>query len=118
MKPLCLKGVLGDSDGKESARRAGDPGSIPGSGRSLRERHGNPLQDSCLENSMDRGVCGQLQSMGSQRDTTERLTLHFLCLRILKSEAYPHRNHPIGLMRGLNNLTSSVQLNKCFCNIH
>jgi len=34
----------------------GDPGSIPGSGRSLREENGNPLQYSCLENSMDRGV--------------------------------------------------------------
>ena len=35
---------------------AGDAGLIPGSGRSLREGNGNPLQYSCLENSMDRGV--------------------------------------------------------------
>ena len=41
---------------KESACNAGDPGSIPGSGRSLGERNGNPLQYSCLENSMDRGA--------------------------------------------------------------
>ena len=41
---------------KESACSAGDPGSIPGSGRSPGEGNGNPLQDSCLENSMDRGV--------------------------------------------------------------
>jgi len=34
----------------------GDPGSIPGSGRSLGEGNGNPLQYSCLENPMDRGV--------------------------------------------------------------
>ena len=33
-----------------------DVGSIPGSGRSLREGHGNPLQYSCLENPMDRGA--------------------------------------------------------------
>ena len=33
-----------------------DMGSIPGSGRSPREGHGNPLQYSCLENPMDRGV--------------------------------------------------------------
>ena len=33
---------------------AGDPGLIPGSGRSSGEGHGNPLQYSCLENSMDR----------------------------------------------------------------
>ena len=33
-----------------------DMGSIPGSGRSLGRGHGNPLQYSCLENPMDRGV--------------------------------------------------------------
>ena len=47
---------LGGSDGKESARGAGDPGSVPGSGRSPGEGNGNPFQDSCLENSMDRGA--------------------------------------------------------------
>ena len=44
------------SDGKESTYNAGDLGSIPGSGRSPGERHGNPLQYSCLENPMDRGA--------------------------------------------------------------
>ena len=43
----------GGSDGKASARYAGDPGSIPGLGRSPGEGNGNPLQYSCLENSMD-----------------------------------------------------------------
>ena len=33
---------------------AGDEGSIPGSARSPEEGNGNPLQNSCLENSMDR----------------------------------------------------------------
>ena len=46
--------ILHGSDGKESASNARDPGSIPGSGRSPGERNGNPLQYSCLENSMDR----------------------------------------------------------------
>ena len=46
----------GDSNGKESACNVGDPGSVPGSGRSPGERNGNPLQHSCLENSMDRGA--------------------------------------------------------------
>ena len=46
----------GDSDGKESACNARDPGSISGSGRSPEEGNGNPLQHSCLENSMDRGA--------------------------------------------------------------
>ena len=42
--------------GKVSACNAGDPGSIPGSGRSPGEGNGNPLQHSCLENPMDRGA--------------------------------------------------------------
>ena len=46
--------VFGGSDGKESACNAGDPGSIPGSGRFPGEGNGNPLQHSYIENSMDR----------------------------------------------------------------
>ena len=46
----------GGSDGKASAYSAGDPGSIPGSGRSPGEGNGNPLQYSCLENPMDGGA--------------------------------------------------------------
>ena len=38
-----------------NARDLRDTGSIPGSGRSSRERNGNPVQYSCLENPMDRG---------------------------------------------------------------
>ena len=48
-------GFPGGSDGKESACNAGDTGLIPGSGISPGEGNGNPLQYSCLENSMDRG---------------------------------------------------------------
>ena len=44
------------SVGKESACNVGDPGLIPGWGRSPEEGTGNPLQNSCLENSMDRGA--------------------------------------------------------------
>ena len=47
---------LAGLDSKESACNAGDPGSIPGSGRSPGEGNGNPLQYSCLENPMDRGA--------------------------------------------------------------
>ena len=46
----------GGSDAKESACNAGGLGLIPGSGRSLGEGNGNPLQHSCLENSMGRGA--------------------------------------------------------------
>ena len=46
----------GGSDGKETACNAGDPGSIPGLGKSPGEGNGNPLQYSCLENSMNGGA--------------------------------------------------------------
>ena len=49
-------GFPGSSAGKESACNAGDPGLIPGSGRSPGERNGNPLPHSCLENPMNRGA--------------------------------------------------------------
>ena len=44
------------SVGKESACYVGDPGSIPGSGRSPGEGNGKPLQYSCLGNPMDRAA--------------------------------------------------------------
>ena len=47
---------FGDSDGKKSGYNVGDPGSIPGLGRSPGEGNSNPLQYSCLENPMDRGT--------------------------------------------------------------
>ena len=51
-----ITGFPGGSDGKESACNAGDLGLIPGSERSPGEGNDNPLQYSCLENSMDRGA--------------------------------------------------------------
>ena len=44
------------SEGKESACNTEDASSIPGSERSPGEWHGNRLQYSCLENSVDRGA--------------------------------------------------------------
>ena len=69
-KTLKEGASLSGSDSKESAFNAGDPGSIPGSGRSPGEGNGNPLQYSCLENPMDGGACpwGCKES-----DTTEQL---------------------------------------------
>ena len=49
-------GSLGGSDGKESACNAGDPSLIPEWGRSPGEGNGNPLPDSCLQDSTDRGA--------------------------------------------------------------
>ena len=51
-----ILGFPGGSEGKASACNVGDPGSIPGSGRSPAEGNGNPFQYSCLENPMDRAA--------------------------------------------------------------
>ena len=50
---LLGKGFPGASDGKASTCNAVDLGLIAGSGKSCGEGNGNPLQYSCLENSMD-----------------------------------------------------------------
>ena len=56
----------GGSHSKESACKAGDPGSIPGLGRSPGEGNGNPLQYSCLESPLDTGAW-RATVHGSQR---------------------------------------------------
>ena len=48
---------------------AADMGLIPGSGRSPGVENDNPLQYSCLENSMNRGACG-LQVQGVAKSQT------------------------------------------------
>ena len=83
-------GFPGSSDGKASAYNAGDPGLIPGSGRTPGEGNGNPLQYSCLENLMDgaawwAAVHGVAKSWTRLSDFT---SLHFnpyvaLCARQL-----------------------------------
>ena len=54
---ICIyieyKSFPGGSNSKASAWNVGDPGSIPGLGRSSGEGNGNPLQHSCQENPMD-----------------------------------------------------------------
>ena len=51
-----IEGFPGGSEVKASASNAGDPGLIPGLGRSPGEGNGNPLQYSCLENPVDEGA--------------------------------------------------------------
>ena len=68
-----------DSAAKESACNAGDLVSIPGLGRSFEEGNGNPLQYSCLENSVDRGAWWAIYSPWSckESDTTEATNAMF-----------------------------------------
>ena len=54
----------GGSDSEKCAYNAGDLGLVPGSGRFTGEGNGNPLQYSCLENSVDRGALQGLQRVG------------------------------------------------------
>ena len=54
-----------------SAGEVRDVGSIPGSGRSLGGGHGDPLQYSCLENSMDRGAWQTIVHGITKSDTTK-----------------------------------------------
>ena len=65
-------GFPGGSDGKESAYKAEDPVSIPGSGRSPGEGNDYPLQCSCLGNPVDRGA---FWATCKESDTTEQLPL-------------------------------------------
>ena len=53
-----------------NAGDVGDTGSIPGSGRSPGDGHGNPLQYSCLENPMDRGVWQVMGPLRVRHDYT------------------------------------------------
>ena len=69
-------GFPGGSDGKVSDCNAGDLGSIPGSGISPGGRNGNPLQYSCLENSMDKGAC-QATVHGVENSWTRLSDFHF-----------------------------------------
>ena len=84
---------LGGSDGKESACSEGDPGSIPGFGRSPGEGNVYPLQYSCLVNPMDRGAW---------RATVHRVTKNQTQLRQLSTHS---TNFSKGLKKKETHLT-------------
>ena len=72
---MCLWGFSGSSDFKESSCNAEDPGSISGSGRSLGEGNGYPLQYLCQDNPRSRGTLWAIVR-GSQRIGHDRETKH------------------------------------------
>ena len=86
--------------GKEAACHAGEVGPIPGSGRSPGEGNGNPLQYSCLENSMDRGAW--------------RATVHGVALEWLNNNNYPQHAFQIQWKSIRSYLCTSVTQTQAF----
>ena len=84
VKEVC-KSFPGGSDGKASVCNAGDPGSIPGSGRSPGEGNGNPLRYSFLPGKFhgQRSLVGYSPWGRKESDTTERLHIIYICKRII-----------------------------------
>ena len=82
----CLsRSFPGGSDGKASVYNVGDPGLIPGSGRSAGEGNGNPFQYYCLDKSHgQKNLVGYSPWGCKESDTTERLHLltYFLLLGV------------------------------------
>ena len=74
------KGFPHSSVGKESSCNAGDPGLIPGLGRSPGEGNSNLLQYSCLEKPLDRGAW-QAQSMGVTQSWIQLSNYHTVPLK-------------------------------------
>ena len=82
------------SDSKESACNVGDPGSIPGSGRSPGDGNSYPLQYSCPENPMDRGAWRATVLGVAESGMTEQLTLSEV-VNHLATSALTHANQLI-----------------------
>ena len=95
--------------GKESACNARDAGSIPGSEGSSEEGSGNPLQYSCLENSMDRGAWWAIVH-GVTKSWTQLSNCHFLLVRsdqishsVVSDSLQPHESqHARPLVPGVH----------------
>ena len=86
---LSLRGLSGSSASKEFVCNAGNPGSIPGSGRSPGGGHDNPFQYSCLENPHGQRSpegCGPWNH--KELDTTERLSTHITVIKTWKYSPY------------------------------
>ena len=74
---MITLGFPDGSDGKESACNAGEPGLVPGLGRSPGEGHGHSLQYSCLENPMDREAWQAMVHLVSKSWTQlKQLSMH------------------------------------------
>ena len=88
--PLPILGFPSGLEGKPSACNAGDLGSIPESGRSPGEENGNPLQYSCLENSLDRGE-SEAAVHGVAKGRIRLSDFHFSKVKIYSLDTFMHQ---------------------------
>ena len=86
--------------GKESTCNAGEAGSIPGSGRSPGGGDGNPLQYSCMENSVNRGAWQTTAHRSHRVDKTETHTHTHRVTKTHKLEEVPKNSSAIGSFQG------------------
>ena len=93
-------GFSGASDGKESACSMEKLCSVPGSGRSLGEGNGNPLQYSCLENPMDGGAWWATVHGVSKSQT--RLSTHAHARGCARTRAHTHTHTHTHIKLGRN----------------
>ena len=76
IKTEFIKKICGDDTVVKKPANAADAGLIPGSGRFPGEGNGNPLQDSCLEDPMDRGAWRATVHKLAESDATEQTHIH------------------------------------------
>ena len=110
--PLIVHiGFLGGLDYKESACNVGDPGLIPGLGRSPGVGNHYPPQYFCLENSMDRGIPWELQSVHEHESCSvvpNSLHPHGLC----SLWNYPCQNTTVGSHSFLQGIFPTQESNR------
>ena len=89
-------GFPGGSDGTESARNAGDPRFNPWVGKTPGEGNGNPLQYSCLENSLDRGAW-RATAHEHTKSWTQPSNFHFFFFFLRMNKVYFQGKFGLGI---------------------
>ena len=114
----CLCGFPSGSVDKEPACNAGDAGdvgSIPWSGRSPGGGHGDPIQCSCLENSMDRGAWWATVHGHKESDMTENARPHHIFIHSSVVDGQLGCFHVLGIINSAAmNIGVHISFKPCF----